>query len=96
MLAQRNGDGSVRVNCVGWRRENWQQASDVSRVDFNDLEAVKEMLLADFAAYHDEHKELIRYCDEAVPRSMYMLPVGLRWIHKKGFTCIGDAGMSLL
>jgi len=92
MLCQRNGDGSVRIYCVGWKREDWQKTCNV---DFNDLHAVKEMLLADFATYHDNHKGLIRCCNEAVPRTMYMLPVGLRWPHKEGFTCIGDAGESL-
>lgn len=90
MLAQRNGDESVRVYCVGWKREDWQKSSNIN---FDDLEAVKQMLLADFVPYHDTHKKLIQCCDEAVPRTMYMLPVGLRWPHKKGFTCIGDAGM---
>jgi 2-polyprenyl-6-methoxyphenol hydroxylase-like FAD-dependent oxidoreductase len=88
MLAQRNGDGSVRVYCVGWRPEDWQKSC---AVDLENVEKVKELLLEEYQGWHEDLKELIRSCDEVVPRTMYMLPPGLRWQNKAGLTCIGDA-----
>jgi 2-polyprenyl-6-methoxyphenol hydroxylase-like FAD-dependent oxidoreductase len=44
---------------------------------------------------HDWHPDLIKVTqiadDYQKPQNLYMLPVGKRWTHGRGFTLIGDA-----
>lgn len=91
MLVQRNGDGSVRLYCVGWKPENWEKTSNI---DLGDVAEVRKMLLEEYKNWNEDLQELIKCADEFVPRTLYMMPVGARWSSKSKFTCIGDAGES--
>ena len=63
----------------------------------DNLEAIKSHLLSGPAAPfgQDWHPLLQQAISEArgkcVPRSLYYLPVGYRWMHTRGLTLIGDA-----
>ncbi|KAI9042946.1 FAD-dependent oxidoreductase [Aspergillus affinis] len=87
--AQRQGDGSVRIYAFMRRPESWLKGC---AVDLSDREAVKELLLKEYEHWCPELKRLIINCNETiVNRPLYMLPVGIRWPHKKHFTLLGDA-----
>lgn len=67
--------------------------------DSRDLDQVKKALLeADDAPYREWNPLLKQAISEAqgkcVPRTLYQLPVGFRWEHRRGVTLIGDAATS--
>ncbi|KAF6834917.1 monooxygenase FAD-binding protein [Colletotrichum plurivorum] len=89
---QQMGDGSLDVYAsVVSDDENWS-SPEVCGHDPCDLGAVKKALLGQ---YHDWSPELTEAIAKAeggcAPRSLYMLPVGFRWPHRRGATVIGDA-----
>jgi 2-polyprenyl-6-methoxyphenol hydroxylase-like FAD-dependent oxidoreductase len=94
ILVQRNGDGSIRAYAVGHRPENWVKGS--KDLDFSKPEEVRASLLKDYQNWAPELQAFIKDFDldkgdEIIPRSLYMLPVGLTWPTRPGVTLIGDA-----
>ncbi|KAE8166813.1 putative salicylate hydroxylase [Aspergillus tamarii] len=86
---QRQGDGSLRVYAYMRRPESWLRDR---AVDLSDREAVKTLLLQEYAHWSPELQRLICNCNEpVVNRPLYMLPVGYRWPHRKHLTLLGDA-----
>ncbi|KAM0794535.1 putative monooxygenase [Usnea florida] len=90
LIAQRNGDGSIRTYICLLKPETWLQ--DV-RVDWSDPVAAKKFLLEDeYRDWADELKGLIVHADpDIVPRPFYMHPPDFSWISKRGLTLLGDA-----
>lgn len=89
LMSQRQGDGSVRLYAFLRRPESWAHAIGI---DFTNHKATKEFLLEEFKDWSPELTRIIAKCDgQIIPRQLYMLPVGIRWPHKNGFTLLGDA-----
>ncbi|KAF7593910.1 hypothetical protein BBP40_010612 [Aspergillus hancockii] len=89
IMSQRQGDGSVRVYTLMRKPEGWFKRSGI---DCSNSKAIKEFLLEEYTSWNPELTRLISKCDgEIILRELYMLPVGIRWPHKKGFTLLGDA-----
>ncbi|KAJ5413822.1 hypothetical protein N7509_000449 [Penicillium cosmopolitanum] len=93
LMAQRQGDRSVRVYAFVRRPESWIKTAGL---DFTNRQAVKSYLLDEFRAWSPELLRMISNCDgEIIPRPLYMFPVGVRWPHKEHFTLLGDAAHAM-
>lgn len=89
LLIQRQGDRSIRIYCIDWRAEDWEKTSGI---DFSKPEDVRRAFLEEYKNFTPQLQDLIRYCDDTItPRSLYMLPPGLRWASQSGLTVLGDA-----
>ena len=89
IFAQLNGNGNIRVYLSFKVDHNWL---DTCEIPFNEPDKAKQQLLQYFNDWDESLKDYIRFADEAIlPRRIYMLPIGLKWIHKPGVTLIGDA-----
>jgi 2-polyprenyl-6-methoxyphenol hydroxylase-like FAD-dependent oxidoreductase len=89
IIAQRNGDGGIRVYVALHAEENWVR-TDV--VDANDPAATRARLLDLFADWAPNMRQLIADSeDRQVPRPVYALPVGHEWARVPGVTLVGDA-----
>ncbi len=90
LMAQRNGDGSVRVYAWAQRPEHWLRTSGI---DFSDRAAAKAAVATDYEEWAAELRELITAADDddVVPRALYMLPPDHRWDFKPNPTLVGDA-----
>ncbi|EKG12079.1 Monooxygenase FAD-binding protein [Macrophomina phaseolina MS6] len=88
--SQRQGDRSVRTYAFLRKHESWVKDCGVN---WEDREAAKEALRREFKAWPEKLTAVIEAWDEGaiIPRPLYMLPVGVRWPHQKGFTLLGDA-----
>lgn len=90
LMAQRLGDKSIRVYAFGKRPEQW--APDFAVEYPQGGEDAKTTILADYTDWAPELQDWVRYADnETRTWSLYELPVGYKWDHKKGFTLLGDA-----
>jgi 2-polyprenyl-6-methoxyphenol hydroxylase-like FAD-dependent oxidoreductase len=90
LLAQRLGDGSLKVSAYRQCTENWPKEF-TSRHPHGGPEARKEVLSL-YSDWAPEFQSWITDSDDLiVSRSLYMLPVGFTWEHRAGFTLIGDA-----
>ncbi|MFE6776231.1 FAD-dependent oxidoreductase [Streptomyces sp. NPDC057702] len=89
LMAQRNGDGSLRVY-VGLRvPEDWLDRSGIrtARPD-----RIRRLLLGRFTDWAPELTDLLRHGDDVfLPRPLLTLPVGLSWAPVPGVTLLGDA-----
>ncbi|KAK7556956.1 putative salicylate hydroxylase [Phyllosticta citricarpa] len=89
LLTQRQDKGVVRTLACMRVPETFLADNGV---DNGDRDAAVEFLLREFDEWTPELKRLITKFDgPVVPRQLYMLPVGMRWPHKRGFTLIGDS-----
>jgi 2-polyprenyl-6-methoxyphenol hydroxylase-like FAD-dependent oxidoreductase len=89
LIAQRNGDGSIRVYATLRVAADW--LTDCG-VDWRDIPAARAAILDLFAGWDDEITALIRCCDDTViPRPIHALPVGHSWARVPGVTLLGDA-----
>ncbi|KAA8647878.1 hypothetical protein EYZ11_007519 [Aspergillus tanneri] len=90
VLSQRNGDGCVRT--YGFMRlpEDWHVTCGI---DWTKPEQAKrEFVNRYYNGFNDDAKNLILNADnDVVPRPMYMLPIGHKWLHHAGITLVGDA-----
>ncbi|KAL1639175.1 hypothetical protein SLS58_008143 [Diplodia intermedia] len=90
LALQRQTDRGVQVYAFLRKHEGWHDRNGV--VDHADLEQVRACLLEEYAGWAEEFKDVLRAAGRPViPRNMYMVHVGTRWLHRKGFTAIGDA-----
>ena len=90
IVAQRNGDGSIRIYIALQKPETWLK--DVG-VDWSDAHEAKNFLLEEeYKDWSDELKNFIIHADpDIVPRPFYMLPTDFSWASKRGLTLLGDA-----
>ncbi len=88
LIAQRNGDGRIRVYVVVRAPEEW-----LSAIPCADQPAVsRAMLAAEFSDWAPQLVDLIMLSDDQlVPRRITGLPVGHRWEPRPGITLLGDA-----
>jgi 2-polyprenyl-6-methoxyphenol hydroxylase-like FAD-dependent oxidoreductase len=88
LLAQRNGDGSIRLYIAVRAAQDWA----TTIVDADDAAATRARLLDIFADWAPNLLALIaRSDDRLVPRPISALPVGHQWDRVFGVTLIGDA-----
>ncbi|KAL9001078.1 MAG: hypothetical protein Q9188_005536 [Gyalolechia gomerana] len=89
LIAQRNGDNSIRVYANFRCPENWLAETGV---DFANENMTKEFLSREFHDFAPPLKDWFLKADpDIVARSMYMLPVDHAWEHVEGLTLLGDA-----
>jgi 2-polyprenyl-6-methoxyphenol hydroxylase-like FAD-dependent oxidoreductase len=90
IFSQRLGDGSIRSYMAIAEDEGWLEKSGV---DWKDISAAKQALLAEFDDFSDGLKQLISESDDdvAIARPLYMLPVDIEWETKPYATLLGDA-----
>ncbi|CAF9923857.1 hypothetical protein IMSHALPRED_006038 [Imshaugia aleurites] len=90
LVAQRNGDGSIRTYIMLQKPETWLKEVGV---DWSDAHAAKNFMLdQEYKDWNEELKSLIAHANpDIVPRSLYMLPTDFSWTSKPGLTLLGDA-----
>ncbi|KAL9598757.1 MAG: hypothetical protein Q9179_003794 [Wetmoreana sp. 5 TL-2023] len=90
ILAQRNGDGAIRVYAFMRAAESWDKDSGI---DFSDMEtARREVIERCFGDWDQGAKDMVLRSDpDTLLRAMYMLPIGLTWAPTAGIALIGDA-----
>ncbi len=90
IVAQRNGDGSIRTYIMLQKPETWLREIDV---DWSDAHAAKKFMLEEeYNDWSDELKDLIIHADpDIVARPFYMLPTDFAWTTRPGLTLLGDA-----
>jgi 2-polyprenyl-6-methoxyphenol hydroxylase-like FAD-dependent oxidoreductase len=89
LIAQRNGDGRIRVY-VAFRME--EDGLKNSGILFDQPAEARAAILERFSDWAPELTDLIRYCDDVfMPRPINMLKIGLDWESQPGVTVIGDA-----
>lgn len=90
ILAQRNGNGSIRTYAFVRCPEFWHQECGI---DWAQPEAAKRAMIdTHYSDWDQGSKDMIlKSDDDIVVRPMYMLPIGFKWEHRTGATCIGDA-----
>lgn len=89
MIAQRNGDGRVRVYVALRVPQEWTANNGV---DWTAAPAARAALLAQFADWSNQLTDLIRHADDTIiPRLIYALPTGHAWPRVPGVTLLGDA-----
>ena len=89
MIAQRNGDGRIRVYVAIQASEEWVRANAVVE---GDSAATRERLLGIFENWAPQLRALIADSDDTlVTRPIYVLPAGHRWSPRPGVTLLGDA-----
>ncbi|KRE33005.1 FAD-dependent oxidoreductase [Paenibacillus sp. Soil724D2] len=87
ILGQLNGDGRICVYLAFQIDRDW-----LDNIPFDQPEEVKRQMLQHFRDWDESLTNYIRSADgPMLPRRIYMLPVGLKWVHKPGVTLIGDA-----
>ena len=90
IMGQQMGDGSIYVSIWSIRGKDWMQEAGY---DVSDGKAVKKALTEEYKDWDGRLLKLIQAADSenVTPRSLYMLPVGMRWESRPGLTLIGDA-----
>lgn len=89
LTAQQLGDGSLNVSHYGPYPHDFTTHCGF---DAENLHTVKDFLLEGLVDWAPELKNFLIYAnEEPIWRSLYELPVGWTWVHKKGVTLLGDA-----
>lgn len=90
IMGQQMGDGSIYVSIWGMRGEDWMREAGY---DVSDGNAVKKALIDEYKNWDRRLLKLIQAADpeSVTPRSLFMLPVGMRWETRPGLTMLGDA-----
>jgi 2-polyprenyl-6-methoxyphenol hydroxylase-like FAD-dependent oxidoreductase len=90
VMGQQMGDGSIYVSVWCVRDGKWMEDSGY---DVWNGKAVKEALCGEFRDWSPKVVGLIQAADDdkVTPRSLFMLPVDMRWENRPGLTLIGDA-----
>lgn len=87
LMAQRNGDSTIRIYVAFRVNEDWPK-----NYDFSKPAEIRAMLLDLFSGWQPEMLEMIVQSDDNfVPRHIYTLPLERKWNTKEGVTIIGDA-----
>ena len=90
IMGQWMGDGSIYVSIWCLQDENWMHNV---LFDVWDGKAVKRALMEEFQHWDPRLLKMIQVADDdmVTPRSLFMLPVGMRWETRPGITMLGDA-----
>ncbi|MBB4360661.1 2-polyprenyl-6-methoxyphenol hydroxylase-like FAD-dependent oxidoreductase [Bradyrhizobium sp. CIR48] len=89
LLAQRNGNGSVRVYVLLRVPEDWTQRCGFA---FNQLDATRQGLLQIFEGWAPHLREVLTIPDMFIPRSLYTHPPRqAAWLDRANVTLLGDA-----
>jgi 2-polyprenyl-6-methoxyphenol hydroxylase-like FAD-dependent oxidoreductase len=89
LIAQRNGDGNIRVYVTLRVPEDWTQRSGLA---FNQIDATRQGLLNIFAGWAPHLGELLKAADVFIPRSLYTHPPRQSaWLAQSDATLLGDA-----
>ncbi|KAI4140183.1 MAG: hypothetical protein L6R39_005910 [Caloplaca ligustica] len=89
LIAQRNGDNSIRVYAMLQRPESWLKECGV---DFSNEKVTKDFLSREFDDFAPQLKDLLLKADPDIEaRALYMFPVDHTWNHLQGATLLGDA-----
>jgi 2-polyprenyl-6-methoxyphenol hydroxylase-like FAD-dependent oxidoreductase len=88
-IAQKNGDGNVRVYVTLRVPEDWTQRTGF---DFGDPQQVRETLLKIFDGWAPRACDLLRTADTFIPRPLYTHPPRqAAWLARTDVTLLGDA-----
>jgi 2-polyprenyl-6-methoxyphenol hydroxylase-like FAD-dependent oxidoreductase len=89
LLAQRNGDGSIRVYVALRQSEHWMRENGLVA---GDAPALRTALLKHFADWSPKLVAMLRESDDAfLPWPLYAMPTDQVWQSCPGLTVIGDA-----
>lgn len=89
LLAQRNGDGNIRLYVTFRELEGW---IDLLGLDFDRPAEVRKTLLPFFEGWAPHLVEMLRVSDDYfVPRPLYTLPPEQEWSSQPDATLLGDA-----
>lgn len=94
LIAQRQGDGSIRVYAGLSDELGWAARAGLSTTGarFDDVAAVRAELHRRFDGWAPQLREILDACDDAVfARPLYALPVPHTWPSTPGVTLLGDA-----
>jgi 2-polyprenyl-6-methoxyphenol hydroxylase-like FAD-dependent oxidoreductase len=91
MLAQRSGNGSIRNYALMRVPEDWASSGGIDLS--NPAETKTKILEQYFSDWDESLHELVLLADDdsIIPRTLYMLPVGVNWESRPGVTLVGDA-----
>jgi 2-polyprenyl-6-methoxyphenol hydroxylase-like FAD-dependent oxidoreductase len=89
LIAQRNGDGNIRVYVTLRVPEDWAQRCGLA---FNQLDPTRQGLLKIFAGWAPHLCELLKAAEVFIPRSLYTHPPRqAAWLARSDVTLLGDA-----
>ena len=90
IMGQQMGDESIYVSIWSIRGENWMKEAGYN---VSDSKAVKKALTEEYKNWDGRLVKLIQAADpeSVTPRSLFMLPVGMRWESRPEITLLGDA-----
>lgn len=89
LMAQRNGDGHIRVYAAFRVLEDWMTKSGI---DFQQPDAARIALLGYFQDWSTALTDMLRASDDIfLPRPLYCCPPDQQWSHGSGITLLGDA-----
>ena len=87
ILGHRTTSGKLHIYAAFRVPENW-----LDTIDFNDIDASKTKVLAEFEGWDESVRALVANADgPLVPRRINALPVGHHWDRVAGVTLLGDA-----
>jgi 2-polyprenyl-6-methoxyphenol hydroxylase-like FAD-dependent oxidoreductase len=89
LVAQRNGDGNIRVYVTLRVPEEWTQRCGFP---FNQVDAARQGLLNVFDGWAPHLRELLKAAEIFIPRSLYTHPPRqAAWLARSNVTLLGDA-----
>ncbi|MCJ1456038.1 hypothetical protein MMC28_006395 [Mycoblastus sanguinarius] len=91
IVCQRNGNDSIRVYAAIRQPETWIKDCGI---DWEQQELARRIFAERyFGNCHDDLKRVIAIegSDGLIPRPLWMLPVGSKWVPRPGVTLLGDA-----
>lgn len=93
LALQQMGDGSVYVSFFGAVADERWADREACGYDAHDFASVRDAILGGpMEGWHPTLREAVAQASaRCEPRSLYMLPVGFTWPHRRGATVIGDA-----
>jgi 2-polyprenyl-6-methoxyphenol hydroxylase-like FAD-dependent oxidoreductase len=89
LIAQRNGDGNIRVYVAFRVPEDWTQRSGVA---FDQADPARQALLKMFEGWAPHLREMLKAAEVFIPRSLYTHPPRqAAWLACDDVTLLGDA-----
>ncbi|KAF9200675.1 hypothetical protein BGZ49_009083 [Haplosporangium sp. Z 27] len=85
IMAQRNGDGSIRSYAA------LRIPANLPEVEFAEESTARAFIINQFEGWSQNLKNLIEKGQGIIPRAINVLPIEHRWISRPGITIIGDA-----
>ncbi|KAF8986359.1 hypothetical protein BGZ46_005544 [Entomortierella lignicola] len=85
IMAQRNGDGSIRSYAA------LRIPANLPEVEFAEESTARAFIIKQFEDWSQNLKNLIEKGQGIIPRAINVLPIEHRWISRPGITIIGDA-----